>query len=147
MPLFNIERHIDILHDNQTKSAAYYNIGGKPLPSFSQQPVVIQQGTRSWIPRKLIKQVEIPESYLVRTQDGGVIRRNRIDLREIPPIGSTPPMEEVSTHSQPENNSSDHNNKENHVKNHPPDPRNHDKPMTNRNNDVGKVSSRGRVKK
>ncbi|KAK9711480.1 Integrase core domain [Popillia japonica] len=144
---YNIGRK-PLLHDNQTKSAAYYNIGRKPLPLLSKQSVVIQQGTRRWIPGEIIKQVETPESYLVRTQDGGVIRRNRIHLREIQPRGSTPPIEEVSTHSQPENNPDDnlsaHNDKENNVKNHPPDPSNHDKPM-NRNNDVGKVSSRGRV--
>ncbi|KAK9688545.1 hypothetical protein QE152_g35277 [Popillia japonica] len=140
-----LSNHISILHDNQTKSVVYYNIARKPLPSLSKQPVVIEHGTRRWIPGEIIKQVETPESGLIRSHDGGVIRRNRIHLREIQPIGSTPPIEKVTTHSQPEsnpeNNTSDHNNNENHVKNHPPDPRNHDKPM-NRNNAVGKVSSR-----
>ncbi|KAK9727751.1 hypothetical protein QE152_g19039 [Popillia japonica] len=50
-PHFNTERHIDILHDNQTKSAAYYNIGRKPLPLLSKQSVVIQPA-RSKQPRQ-----------------------------------------------------------------------------------------------
>ena len=63
--------------------AKYYNISAKELPALSQGEIVrVKPTDRSgrWFKARVERQVDV-RSYEVRTEDGKVLRRNRIHLR------------------------------------------------------------------
>lgn len=46
-----------------------------------QQPVLMQTGHREWIPGKIVKELDSPRSYIVKTSTGTEFRRNRVHLK------------------------------------------------------------------
>lgn len=65
------------------KQTKYYNVGSHELPKLNDnQAVRLKPEKRhgSWIPAKVVKQVDV-RSYAVRTEDGAMYRRNRRFLR------------------------------------------------------------------
>ncbi|XP_041461610.1 uncharacterized protein K02A2.6-like [Lytechinus variegatus] len=76
-------------------------------PLHVGQPVrVLHPRDNTWIPAKVSKVCEEPRSYEVSTPNGGILRRNRSHLREIPSTNPTPKRvrfeEDHSTETQPE---------------------------------------------
>ncbi|XP_041485994.1 uncharacterized protein K02A2.6-like [Lytechinus variegatus] len=77
-------------------------------PLHVGQPVrVLHPRDNTWIPAKVSKVCEEPRSYEVSTPNGGILRRNRSHLREIPSTNPTPKRvrfdeENHSTETQPE---------------------------------------------
>lgn len=59
---------------------------GTDLPSlYSGQPIrIYSPETRTWQPGSVVKPTVDPRSYLVETERGNTVRRNRSQLREVP---------------------------------------------------------------
>ncbi|KAF5302788.1 hypothetical protein FQA39_LY01968 [Lamprigera yunnana] len=76
-------RDYQMKHKNMQKiMPSYYNRNKRPLTSISAlEPVLVQKSTRNWTPGEVIKVDKSPESYIIKTQDGNVYRRKRIQLR------------------------------------------------------------------
>nr|XP_054772065.1 uncharacterized protein LOC129280031 [Lytechinus pictus] len=72
-----------------------------------RQPVrVLHPRDHTWIPAKVSKVCEEPRSYEVSTPNGGILRRNRSHLREVPSTNPTPKRvkfdDDHTTETQPE---------------------------------------------
>jgi transposase InsO family protein len=67
---------------NRSKQKTYADIHTKPLKPFSPNDnVLIQEGHRKWFSGQIIGQHESPRSYMVRNNDGTILRRNSKHLR------------------------------------------------------------------
>ena len=76
-------------------------------PLHVGQPVrVLHPRDHTWISAKVSKVCEEPRSYEVSTPNGGILRRNRSHLREVPSTNPTPKRvrfdEDQTTETQPE---------------------------------------------
>ena len=78
--------------DSATKSASaqYYNarFGCKPLPALTpgESVRVKTDNEKCWsTPAKVVKKCDEPRSYIIETEAGSVLRRNRRHLQQIPP--------------------------------------------------------------
>ena len=81
--LLNRQRKMKESHDRRA--------GNDLPPLYVGQPVrVLHPRDHTWIPAKVSKVCEEPRSYEVSTPNGGILRRNRSHLREIPTTNSTP---------------------------------------------------------
>ncbi|XP_054761279.2 uncharacterized protein K02A2.6-like [Lytechinus pictus] len=79
-------------------------------PLHVGQPVrVLHPRDNTWIPAKVSKVCEEPRSYEVSTPNGGILRRNRSHLREVPSTNPTPKRvrfdEDRTTETQPQEDS------------------------------------------
>ncbi|PFX34153.1 Transposon Tf2-9 polyprotein [Stylophora pistillata] len=87
-----------ILHNlltRQQRQKALYDRGTRPLSTLHEEvPVRMKQG-REWTPAMVIRQHQIPRSYIVATPDGTKMRRNRFHLQstkeEASPVPSPAP--------------------------------------------------------
>lgn len=81
-PKFPTDKTIKSLIDNQTNQKAYYDKSSVRLsPLKPKQPVYVQIGHRDWTPGTVLKKLDTPRSYLVKTTNGSELRRNRVHLR------------------------------------------------------------------
>ena len=71
------------LKERQVKQSHYYNRHAKELPELHiDQAIHVQDPVRkTWNPAKVISQGDTPRSYIVETESGAQLRRNRIHLR------------------------------------------------------------------
>lgn len=100
-PIFSMKGTIKSLQDMQDRQKKYADRRAKPMkPLEGGQEVLIEKSTRNWIPGCVVNKDKAPNSYQVQTEQGTILRRNRIHLkpRDIPsrsiftprPITSTP---------------------------------------------------------
>ncbi|GBM50173.1 hypothetical protein AVEN_50067-1 [Araneus ventricosus] len=81
-PKFPTEITVKRLKDEQSKQKAYYDKTAVKLsPLKTNQLVYLQMGHRDWTPGTVLKKLDTPSSYLVKTSEGSERRRNRIHLR------------------------------------------------------------------
>ena len=72
------------MRERQTKQKHYHDKSATELkPLKLNQPVFLQDPIeKTWSPAQIIQRDAQPRSYWVKTQNGTIIRRNRIHLRE-----------------------------------------------------------------
>jgi len=86
----------------QQRQKMYHDRTSKPLPSLTKGDVVRVQHNGTWTRGEVSQVHSAPRSYIVNTEEGSALRRNRRDLiqtKEDPPI-DRPPMEDVSLQAQ-----------------------------------------------
>lgn len=66
------------------RNESYFNKNAKPLPDIDpgQNVTVFNHITKNWDPGQILRKHESPRSYIVQTEHGEIIRRNRVDLRK-----------------------------------------------------------------
>lgn len=80
-PKFPTKNTVHQLHENQRKQKQYYDATTTNLKHLNvQDPIYLQVGHRNWTPGTVI-QKHSPRSYIVKSSDGAIYRRNRIHLR------------------------------------------------------------------
>ncbi|ESO00279.1 hypothetical protein HELRODRAFT_176143 [Helobdella robusta] len=83
----------DNLVYRQQQQKKYYDRKSKPLPSLNEGGVVRMNHNKTW-KRGIVRfKHDAPRSYIVDTEDGSTLRRNRRDLiytKENPPICAAP---------------------------------------------------------
>ncbi len=69
--------------DRNEKAKKYYDRGSKPLSELitGQEILVWNHETKKWSEGVVLKQLERPRSYLIRTKEGAELERNRRDLK------------------------------------------------------------------
>ena len=72
----------DKLKEKQAKQKSYYDVHAKRLPELHAGENVRMQSGNSWKPAVVLSEHGQPRSYVVRTPEGRVFRRNRRHLRE-----------------------------------------------------------------
>jgi hypothetical protein len=98
-PKFPIKDTMKKLKYKQAKQKEYYDRTAVQLPPFTtNQPVFVQMGHRDWTPGTVVKKLETPRSYLVKTANGSELRRNRVHLR---PNQTTSSPETIDTQMTP----------------------------------------------
>ncbi|GBL72886.1 Uncharacterized protein K02A2.6 [Araneus ventricosus] len=81
-PKFPTDITVKRLKDNQSKQKAYYDKTAVKLsPLKPKKHVYVQMGHRDWTSGSVLKKLDTPRSYLVKTFEGSELRRNRIHLR------------------------------------------------------------------
>ena len=82
-PSRNQEDFRNWLKARQDNQSHYYNRHTKELPELHKdQAIHVQDPVRkTWNPAKIISRGETPRSYIVETETGAQLRRNRIHLR------------------------------------------------------------------
>ncbi|GFO45202.1 hypothetical protein PoB_007170700 [Plakobranchus ocellatus] len=71
------------LIDRQNTQKHYYDTHTKELPVLQvNKRVTVQDTTGSWSPATVINHSGDPRSYIVQTDSGQILRRNRLHLRE-----------------------------------------------------------------
>lgn len=84
IPNFEISQMREIQKKNQDRQKQYYNRISKPLSQLgAQSKILIQEHTRKWTPGIVIGATDHPDSYLVQTEEGTNLRRNRLHLRPL----------------------------------------------------------------
>ena len=75
------------LEDRQTSQKAYHDLHARELPALHPgQPIRVQHPqTGRWEPATVIGQRPEPRSYIIRTNGGATVRRNRRHLRGLTP--------------------------------------------------------------
>ena len=68
------------LQKNQNTRKQYYNISTKQPTSLQPNESVRVQKQNRWLPAKVIKQADTPNSYFIRCPDGTQIHQNRKHL-------------------------------------------------------------------
>ena len=70
---------------------------GKELPGLlqGQQIRVREPMTKTWIPGAIMQRSTQPRSYIVSTEKGQILRRNRQHIRSVPPQPMTPAARSV----------------------------------------------------
>lgn len=63
------------------KQTFYYDVHAKRLPEFHAGDMVRMQSGDKWKPAVVLKQLDQPRSYLVRSPEGKKLRRNGKHLR------------------------------------------------------------------
>ena len=59
--------------------------GSDLKPLYSGQPVnIYRPETKTWTPGSIVSRTSQPRSYIVSTEEGTQLRRNRVQLREVP---------------------------------------------------------------
>ena len=88
----------DAFHDQQQvmeeKQAKYINQGTCKLPSLMEGERIHVLKDKTWKPDTVIKHSVEPRSYIIKTEDGKVFRRNRRHCCENNPIVETKEEEE-----------------------------------------------------
>ena len=82
----------------QQKQKMYHDRTSKPLPTLKEGDVVRVQHNGNWARGEVSQVHSAPRSYIVNTEEGSALRRNRRDLiqtKEDPPLGR-PPMEDFT---------------------------------------------------
>ena len=69
------------LEENQNTRKQYYDNGTKQQTGLQPNESVRVQIQNRWLPAKVIKQADTPNSYFIRCPDGTQLRRNRKHLR------------------------------------------------------------------
>ena len=69
------------LHERQLRQKKYYDSGTKSLSPLCPNQLVRIQQKGEWNPAVVIGEHQTPRSYIVGTQNGNQLRRNRIHLR------------------------------------------------------------------
>lgn len=66
------------------RNESYFNKNAKALPDIDpgQNVTVFNHITKSWEPGQIVRKHEAPRSFIVQTENGEIVRRNRVDLRE-----------------------------------------------------------------
>ena len=64
-------------HQNQK---SYYDVGTKQLSELQEREVVRVKEGKEWKPAVVVKKETQPRSYIIKQQNGGNVRRNRIQL-------------------------------------------------------------------
>lgn len=86
----------------QQKQKIYHDRSSRPLPSLKEGDVVRVQHNGAWTRGEVSQAHSSPRSYIVNTEEGSALRRNRRDLiqtKENPPLGR-PTMEDVTAQIQ-----------------------------------------------
>ncbi len=65
------------------RNESYFNKNSKALPDIDpgQNVTVFNHITKSWEPGQIVRKHENPRSFIVQTEHGEIVRRNRVDLR------------------------------------------------------------------
>ena len=84
----------------QTIQKKYFDVGTQPLPPLNQHDQVRMKKDHQskWQPATVVKQHNTPRSYLVKSEDGVVYRRNRRHLMKVseePHIPDEPTLDET----------------------------------------------------
>src|SRR5436190_7231186 len=80
-PLFPTRDTLQTLKQKQARQKTYYDKNAHPLrPLKDNEEVFFQKGIRDWVPGKILQKHDMPNSYIVKTEDG-TYRRNRIHLK------------------------------------------------------------------
>ena len=100
-PPRNQEDFRNWLKTRQDNQSQYYNRHTKELPELHKdQAIYVQDPVRkTWNSTKVISQGDKPRSYIVETETGAQLRRNRIHLR---PSSSTTNLTDNSSSSTPQ---------------------------------------------
>ena len=77
----------------------YYDRHAKPLKSLELEERVRVIGNGSWVPAVVTEIRSTPRSYVVKTESGNTLRRNRRHLMKAPEPRSSMESEEESTPS------------------------------------------------
>ncbi|GBM36846.1 hypothetical protein AVEN_82836-1 [Araneus ventricosus] len=80
-PKFSTDGTVKRLKDNQSKKAYCDKSTVKSSTLNPKQTVYVQMGHIDWTPGTVLKKLDTPRSYLVKTAAGGGPRRNKIHLR------------------------------------------------------------------
>ena len=72
------------LKRRQDTQKRYHDRSAKDLnPLYPGQEVMLQDsGKCTWVPAKVVSECDEPRSYMIRTPNGNVLRRNRQQIRE-----------------------------------------------------------------
>ncbi len=90
----------------QTSQAKYYNRGVKELPPLEQSDLVSVQRGKTWEPGTVSQVHQTPRSFIVTTESGSTLRRNRRDLHKVPQEKSqTETLQQSTPDNLTENNS------------------------------------------
>ena len=89
---FSREYTAEQMVNAQNLSAEYYNQNTRALPELvpGQRIRVQDQRSKMWSPARVIEQASTPRSYIIKKDDGGIIRRNRQHLKPIPEKQQSP---------------------------------------------------------
>ena len=90
------------LVSRQEKQKMYHDRTSKPLPTLKKGDVVRVQHNGTWTRGEVSQVHSAPRSYIVDTEEGSALRRNRRDLiqtKEDPPL-RRPPMEDITAQVQ-----------------------------------------------
>lgn len=81
-PKFATRETYNNLKKNQMIQKKYHDRSYVNLEKLEQnQRIYIQTGHRNWVPGTVIRKHETPRSYVVKTENGTELRRNRVHLR------------------------------------------------------------------
>lgn len=92
LPDYDIKPVQRALIQHQTRQANYYNQHKTNLvPLQINQPVYVQLDKHKWVPATVINTCNTPNSYVIKTEDNRIFRRNRFHLKPRKlPIQPTP---------------------------------------------------------
>ncbi|XP_044759023.1 uncharacterized protein LOC123316837 [Coccinella septempunctata] len=74
----------DRLEHRSLQNELYFNKNTRPLPDLKegQNVTVYNHVKKYWQPGQIVREHQSPRSFVVKTEKGEIIRRNRIDLRK-----------------------------------------------------------------
>ena len=100
-PPRNQEDFRNWLKTRQDNQHQYYNRHTKELPELHKDQAIYvpDHVKKTWNPAKVISQGDTPRAYIVETETGAQLRRNRIHLR---PSSSTTKLTDNSSRSTPQ---------------------------------------------
>lgn len=80
------------LNERQAQQKKYYDRGTKDLPILANNQEVMHQDPikNTWSPAVIVEPTQEPRSYLIKTPEGAMLRRNRIHLHQKPRTPSKP---------------------------------------------------------
>lgn len=84
IPKYDVTTLQENIRNKQRRQSQHYDHVSKTLSELKpDEPVLVQHGIRDWTPGKVINKCQEPDSYRIRSEDGSMIRRNRIQLRPL----------------------------------------------------------------
>ncbi len=86
------EHTVEALRLRQEQQKTYYDQGAKDRPDFcpGQQVGLQDPHSLKWMQAKVLERCQEPRSYLVQTQSGATLRRNKQFLRDMTPRDQIP---------------------------------------------------------